>query len=81
MHKSAYWLLAAILVLGTIGCRGMSGPRLAGPGPASYQRALAEQFDPYPENESAPPVVGGRPRDFQHPIPETQRIQWAPCPQ
>jgi hypothetical protein len=80
MDRAWRWLLAALLVVSTVGCAGMSRPRMAGPGPASYQRSLAEQFDPYPANETGPQIVGARPRDFQKPIPETPRAQWAPWP-
>ena len=80
MDRRFYCLLAALLVVSSVGCGGMGRPRLQGPGPASYQRSLAEQFDPYPENESGPQIVGARPRDFQKPIPETPRIQWSPSP-
>jgi len=73
-------LLAALLLLGTAGCAGMRGPGPAGPGPAAYQQTLAEQFDPYPENEPGPEIVGSRPREFQKPIPETPRVQWCPWP-
>jgi len=80
MEKRRRWLLAAVLIPAVVGCGGFGRPRSAGPGPASYQRTLAEQFDPYPENEPGPPIVGARPRDYQKPIPETPRVQWSPWP-
>jgi hypothetical protein len=48
-------------------------PRLVGPGPAPYQRAAAEQIDPYPINDMGPPIVGGRPREFDKPRDEVRR--------
>ena len=72
-------LLLLALLAGIVGC-GMGRPRLAGPGPASYQRTVAQQFDPYPENEPAPPIVGSRPLGYQKPTPETPRVQWSPWP-
>jgi hypothetical protein len=50
-------------------------PRLASPGTAAFQRANAEQFDPYPQNDMGPPIVGGRPREYQVPIPEVNRAR------
>jgi hypothetical protein len=80
MKRVWLWLPAAFLVTGAIGCRGMGRPGMAAPGPASYQQTLAQQFDPYPENETGPPIVGARPREFQQPIAETPRVQWSPWP-
>jgi hypothetical protein len=48
-------------------------PRLYGPGPAPYQRRLAEEFDPYPSPDLGPPLVGARPREFQIPRDEVRR--------
>lgn len=72
-------LLVLALLVVVAGC-GMTRPRMAGPGPAEYQRTVAEQFDPYPENEPAPRIVGARPLDYQKPTPETPRVQWSPWP-
>jgi hypothetical protein len=80
MQTRRRWLLAAVLISGVVGCGGFGRPRDTGPGPASYQRTVAEQFDPYPENEPGPPIVGARPREFQKPTPETPRVQWSPWP-
>ena len=48
-------------------------PQLFHPGPIGYQRNNAEQFDPFPPNDVAPPIVGGRPKDFQKPPNEVIR--------
>ena len=48
-------------------------PQLNGPGPASYQRAAAEEIDPYPLPDMGPEVVGGRPREFDKPRDEVRR--------
>jgi hypothetical protein len=48
-------------------------PDLYHPGPAGYQRARALQHDPYPLDDVAEPVVGGRPREYQRPVPEAER--------
>ncbi len=48
-------------------------PRLASPGTAPFQRHNAEQFDPYPQNDMAPAIVGGRPPDYMVPINQVER--------
>jgi hypothetical protein len=50
-------------------------PQLAHPGPAAYQRANAEVFDPYPENDLAPAIDGGRPREVGPPRNQVERSQ------
>jgi hypothetical protein len=50
-------------------------PQLLHPGPAPYQRANAEVYDPYPIPDLGPDIVGGRPRDFQKPRNEVERAQ------
>jgi hypothetical protein len=50
-------------------------PRLLHPGPAGYQQANAEQYDPYPQNDVGPEIVGGRPLDFQIPPDEVVRAR------
>ncbi len=71
-----------LVVLGwsafTGGCRNLEGPSLVGPGTAASQQARAQRFDPYPENEPGPPVVGSRPAEYQDPPPEVQRARWLP---
>ena len=74
MDRFGWWLLAAVVVLSSAGCRGMSGPNWFHPGSAQYQQARAHQFDPYPEVGSGPPVSGSRPQGFQTPPPEVQRV-------
>jgi hypothetical protein len=48
-------------------------PRLASPGTAGFQRHNAEQFDPYPPNDTGPEIVGGRPPDYAVQVPEVER--------
>jgi hypothetical protein len=48
-------------------------PQLLHPGPAPFQRANAEQFDPYPQNDVGPEIVGGRPPDYAIPRDEVTR--------
>jgi hypothetical protein len=49
-------------------------PRLAHPGPAPYQQANAEVFDPFPQNDMGP-AIDGRPRDIGPPRNQVERAQ------
>lgn len=68
-------LLAAMACLPLTACSPtfFHTPRLRGPGSAPYQQARAEVFDPYPPNDVAPEIVGGRPLDYQVPANEVTR--------
>ena len=68
---------AVLLVAGT-GCQNLARPNLSCPGTAESQQARAIQFDPYPENEPGPKVVGGRPMDYEKPPAEVFRARWLP---
>jgi hypothetical protein len=48
-------------------------PRLFSPGSAGHQRAEAIRHDPYPLPDVGPEVEGGRPREYQQPVPEPRR--------
>lgn len=48
-------------------------PNLFHPGPAGPQRTEAIYHDPYPLDDVAPEIVGGRPREYQRPVPEVVR--------
>ena len=55
----------------------------APPGTVQKQRSNATVFDPYTDNDIAPEVVGGRPKDYQKPLSETDRSRmfqkiWSP---
>ncbi|MEI8375439.1 MAG: hypothetical protein WCJ35_21680 [Planctomycetota bacterium] len=73
-------------------CRGpdrLATPNLIPPfGSVDHQQARAQVFEPFPENEPGPPVVGARPREYQDPRAEVLRVQprigepiLTPCPQ
>ena len=51
-------------------------PRLIDDRPLAVQRQQIQQFDPYPDNDIAPEVVGGRPPGFQQPPVEPYRSRW-----
>ncbi len=67
---------ACLLQVGFLaGCQNLARPNIGYPGAASYQQARAEVFDPYPENEPGPAIEGGRPLDYEKPIPEVDRAR------
>ena len=68
-------LLCALLLPLSACSTAVHKPRLLHPGPAGYQRAIAEQYDPYPLNDLGPEIVGGRPREFQKPQDEVSRAR------
>ncbi len=71
--KHAWKLVAAaLLVAGFMGCRS-DRSLLQPPGSVEKQRFNATMFDPYADNDIGPEVVGGRPKDFQKPLSESDR--------
>lgn len=74
-------LLLLIAVAAAAGCSNQTGvPRLQA-GPLDYQRRLAHQFDPYPDNTLGPKMDGSRPREYSAPPPEAQKARWVrPAP-
>lgn len=81
-RKSAATLLLAALVLPFAACSPtVVKPQLCDPGWAQQQRARAIQFDPYPQNDVGPEIVGGRPPDYAVPPNEVERaFQQNPLP-
>lgn len=70
-------MMAAVVLVGLAGCNRMRGvPQYAGPGPASYQQAQAQQYDVYPDPDIGPEVVGARPREYAEPRAEPTRARW-----
>ncbi len=67
--------IVALIVLSVVlptccGCTGPNAlglPNLAHPGTEAKQQARAQGFEPYPDNDVGPSVVGGRPREYQDP--------------
>jgi len=57
-------------LIAAAGCSStVAWPNWFNPGPANYQRAAADRFDPYPDSVIGPQVAGTRPRDFDEPRP------------
>lgn len=72
----ACWRKFVLLALWTASLSGCAWPRLFQPrGPIQVQRQEASYYDPYPDDKLGPEVVGGRPRDYQRPLPEAVHSQ------
>ena len=65
--------VVALLIAGTVGCALRTD--WSNPGTIPRQRFRAMLHDPYSDVDIGPDVVGGRPRDFQKPIPQAVRNQ------
>jgi len=67
-------LILTLTTLCVAGCQSpyIRLPNFAHPGTAAQQRADAERFDPYPDPDAGPPVVGGRPLGYTRPLTETE---------
>jgi hypothetical protein len=72
MRRNCKWTIFALCLLGLVGCRS-DGRILPPAGTVQHQRFNATVFDPYTDNDIAPEVVGGRPKDFQKPLNEPDR--------
>lgn len=69
----AVCLLAILLA---VGCSPRTGVPRFQAGTIDYQRRLAHQFDPYPDNTLGPKLDGSRPREYSAPPPEAQKARW-----
>jgi hypothetical protein len=76
MRKVPTLALTILVFSGLAGCSTIAPPKLCHPGPIAQQQQTAVRFDPYPENEPGPVMVGVRPRDYQNPIAEPARARW-----
>ena len=74
--RSLFW--AAVVCAAVAGCRSVSPPNWLHPGPSANQQSRAERYDPYPENEPGPEIVGARPREYQKALPEASRARGMP---
>lgn len=70
-------LLLALTVCAAAGATGCmtESANISRPGTIDVQRRRAVRLDPYPDNNIAPKIVGGRPRDFQYDRSETDRAR------
>ncbi len=67
-------LLTVCSVLLLAGCN-LGRPNWFNPGTIDVQQQRATIHDPYTDNDAAPEVVGGRPRDYDRPASEPTRAQ------
>ena len=72
-------LVAVVGLLCLTGCFNLAPPQWLHPGDAPSQRKRAVRFDPYPENETGPKMVGTRPREFADPLAEPARSRYSQC--
>lgn len=73
--SSQHWSVPFSLLLAVVaGCYSpyIRTPNFAHPGTAAEQRADAERFDPYPDPDAGPAVLGGRPPGFTRPLTDTE---------
>ncbi|MGA2256556.1 MAG: hypothetical protein ABSG53_18060 [Thermoguttaceae bacterium] len=76
MRRIVALIALSAVLLACCGC--LATPNLAHPGTEAHQQARAQIFEPYPDNDVGPPVVGARPREYQDPRPETIRALQRP---
>lgn len=69
--------LSIIVLLMSLGCRTGGWP-FAGPGSKESQQRSAVIHDPYPQNDIAPALPDGRPRDYLYPPAEPVRTRAVP---
>ena len=67
--------LIVAIWLGAAGCMSNMS-RWSDPGTIRCQQSRAALFDPYPDDDLGPEVVGGRPREFQRPMPGPVKDTW-----
>jgi hypothetical protein len=72
MSRISVCAFALVVLAAEAGCNNpqFGLPQLANNEPAWYQLNQAKRFDPYPDPNMGPPVVGGRPPGFVQPRPE-----------
>ncbi|TWT76086.1 hypothetical protein Pla123a_28730 [Posidoniimonas polymericola] len=72
----------AVAIACCTGCgAGTRMPSLFHPGTAGQQQYDAIYHDPYPLNDVAPEIVGGRPREYQREVPQVTRGRLFRAPQ
>lgn len=73
MLSRSLLMIALAGALSAGGCASGGGWSFWTPGTIQQQRIRATVHDPYPDPDMAPEVIGGRPRDYQQPLPEPVR--------
>jgi hypothetical protein len=79
MRPKAAFLAGTILSIATLaGCASIEPPMLAPRGDAAMQRFEAQRFDPLPEPDVGPEIVGARGREYERPVAQPSRARWDP---
>ncbi len=66
--RAAVFLTCLQAIVAVAGCSSsVARPNWLNPGEIGYQRQQALRYDPYPEDDLGPPIVGGRPREYDRP--------------
>jgi hypothetical protein len=74
IRRAVLAVFAAMLVAALAGC--MTDPvNWRQPGTMAEQQRRAIRLDPYPNNNIAPEIVGGRPREYQIDRSEVERAR------
>jgi hypothetical protein len=82
MDRIIWGLPTAVSIVFLVSALGCSArPSMGPPGTISDQRNRAVLHDPYPSNDLGPPIVGGRPREFDLPRSEPAHLQSSPYAQ
>jgi hypothetical protein len=69
-------LAPGVILITLSGCSSIATPDWINPGSAQAQQTRALRYDPYPDNEAGPAMVGVRPREYEIPPPEPSRARW-----
>lgn len=79
-HPFRALTVPVFLCLPLLGCAQL--PPLTGYGAHTQdlvrQRRTLNEYDPFPEDRSAPQIEGARPPGFEHPISEPERVRRKP---
>ena len=70
--------VALLAGLAASGCRSVAPPTLYPQGTVEQQQYNAQRFDPYPEPDTAPEIVGARGRENEFPVAQPSRSRWDP---
>jgi hypothetical protein len=75
LHLVSIAILPALLLAG---CKSVAMPTLYPQGTVTEQQYAAQRFDPQPEPDTAPAIVGGRGRESEFPVAQPSRSRWDP---
>lgn len=76
--RHALLMTALFACVGACGCRSVEMPTWYPRGTVQQQQYEAQRFDPLPEPDTAPEIVGARGREQQFPVAQPSRSRWDP---